>query len=316
MHRIFILCIGGSYSSWIEWLLWYGHKTQWEMVNASQLLPDGSSHGRRTEEFEKIEGYAKIKHPQGYVQTEEAILHARSITNVDLLTYRCITFQSKDNSYSIRDAIDLIGNSNFTGIYIDINNDDMRDIVFLNAEKKIESITFYFDRRSKSLNTIRKWKPTANSLSDLENWERRELISTLYPGMYQDYLDASLEDIPPSVLAITIDDILYSDVTVLVKKIFSHAGIPLREESLAHIKQEHAKMISLQESLKELAAIKTIINACLVKQNVGMPPISKVSESIVQRRLRDLHGIDLRWYGLNDWPTKTGELIERMIDKS
>ena len=192
----------------------------------------------------------------------------------------------------------------------------MRDIVFLNAEKKIESITFYFDKNSDSLDTIRKWKPTANLLSDLENWELRELISTLYPLMYQDYLDVSLKDMPSSVLVITIDDILYGDVTALVKQIFNHAGMMLREESLAHIKQEHTKMVSLQESLRELANIKKIVDACLAKQNVEMPPISSTGEAIVQRRLRDLHGIELRCYGLNKWPTKTGELIDRMIERS
>jgi hypothetical protein len=308
--------VGGAYGSWIEWLLWYGHETQWEMVNSSQLLPDGSSHSRRPEEFEKIEGYEKIKHPIGYFETEEAILHARSITDVDLLTYRCIIFQSKKNNYSIRDAIDLVGNSNFTGIYIDINNNDMQDIVFLNTEKKITPLFSIVAKNTpRNIEMIRQWNPAADSIFDLELWERRELFSMAYTGMYQDQLNVSLEDIPPSVLVINIDDILCGNVTELVRKMFDHAKMPLREEALVHIKQEHVKMLSLQESIRELKAIKTIVDACLAKQNISMQPISSMGEAIVQRRLRD-HGVDLHWYGLNDWPTETGKLIERMIDKS
>ena len=310
MHRIFIMYIGGAYGYWIEWLLWYGHETQWEMVNTSQLLPDGSSHSRRDEEFEKIEGYEKIKHPIGYFETEEAILHARSITDVDLLTYRCITYKAKKNSnYSIRDAIDLVGDSNFTGIYIDINNDDMRDLVFLNAEKKITPKHEY------SLDMIRQWDPAVNLVTDLEPWEFREMLSLFYTGLHDDYLTVSLEDIPPSVLVINIDDILYGNVTELVRKMFDHAKMPLREEALTHIKQEHVKMLSLQKSIVELKIIKATVDACLSKQNISMQPISLEGEAIVQKRLRD-HGIELRCYGLNDWPTKTGELIERMIDQS
>jgi hypothetical protein len=305
--------IGGAYGSWIEWLLWYGHETQWEMVNSSQLLADGSSHQHKlvtnTKEYLEIKGYEKIKHPQGYTETEEAILHARSITDVDLLTYRCITYKAKNSNYSIRDAIDLVGDSNFTGIYIDINNDDMRDLVFLNAEKKIEPKHEY------SLDMIQQWDPAVNLVTDLEPWEFREMLSLFYPGLHDDYLTVSLEDIPPSVLVINIDDILYGNVTKLVRKMFDHAKMPLREEALTHIKQEHVKMLSLQKSIVELKIIKATVDACLSKQNISMQPISLAGEAIVQKRLRD-HGIELRCYGLNDWPTKTGELIERMIDQS
>ena len=313
MHRIFILYTPGAYGSWIEWLLWYGHETQWEMVNASQLLADGSSHQHelvtKTKEYPEIKGYEKIKHPQGYVRTEEAILHARSITDVDLLTYRCITYKAKNSNYGIRDAIDLVGDSNFTGIYIDINNDDMRDLVFLNCEKKVTPGRVY------PLDMIRQWDPAVNSVADLKPWEFREMCSLIYSSSYTDCLNVSLEDIPPSVLVINIDDILYGNVTELVRKMFDHAKMPLREEALSHIKQEHAKMLSLQESIVELKIIKATVDACLSKQNISMQPISSIGEAIVQKRLRDF-GFELRCYGLNDWPTKTGELIERMIDKS
>lgn len=296
MKKVFIFYTSGSYGSWIEWLLGYGHETHWQFISSSQLLDDGSSHSRNpiTDPI--------IRHPNGHAEIQQALLH---IADSDFLTYRCIPKTSAEET--IDDIVNLVASKEKT-IYIAINTQDEKDIVVLNMDKKIKAYRTHLDVPT---SVFQRWKRDATAISDLEDWEFRELFSLYYFPMI-DSLCSPIGTISPDALTINIDEILYGDVDLLVKKMFSFCNIPLRDDVVPHMQKEHARMLELQQSIKELAIIKETINACLEGREIEIPPISLVAQAIIQKRLRD-QGVELRCYGLNNWPKTSSELIKLLL---
>ena len=70
------------------------------------------------------------------------------------------------------------------------------------------------------------------------------------------------------------------------------------------------KLRNLRNLKKQI--IKETINACLEGREIEIPPISLVAQAIIQKRLRD-QGVELRCYGLNNWPKTSSELIKLLL---
>lgn len=292
--RLFIFYHPGAYGSWVEWVIQRCHADFARFTKPSPLQEDGSSH-RHT----RLMDY-DISHPQGHQSILKSLEYR---DDVPLLTFRAIPKTSINE-----DAAEIMNHAaaSVNCIYISVGNDRMRELVLLNADKKIQP----YARQLSEIDQIRQWNSDAQSIDDLAAWEIREYLSLHYYTSIKDMTELT-QPLDDSILTLDVSEIL-DDAESMVMKIFDRFRLPLLQDNIPSIKQEHAKMLRLQDSLRELEAIDSSIAACLGGQDVAIPEISLLAQAIMQKRLRDL-GYEMRCYGLNQWPTSTAALHKLLV---
>ena len=290
MKRIFIFFQPGAYGWWLSWLISINHATHHDKVFSDQLLEDGSSHNR-------LRLDKGVDHPAGYDAIRRSFEHVPP-PGLDLFTYQCIPSLYPHESTDV--ITSEIAERGGDCIHINILDRDARDIVHLNTWYKIPDSRLRFGPHH--LGSIRGWNPKADSEDDLAPWELREFISYIEN-------DVGVSSTNPKVLNIDVMDILFGDQSAIIDRIFDRFELPRRE---IDVSAQHAKMLSKQASVSDLASIKDVISRCLAGEEGEIPEMNLYAQAITQRRLREM-GIGIRCHGLDVWPTTLGQLRSLLI---
>lgn len=297
-NKLYIFYFGGTYGTWVDWLISFGHEQLNPLVSDSPIQSDGSSHAHRGLITEK-----SIYHPIG----SAAIIKSTNFdtSGLPLAILKAIP-DFGENTVPRNDVINQIARDHMS-INIVCEDEDDYDLAFLNGMYKIKNLW----RTLITPDSYHKWNPRARSLDDLALWEERELCSIFFDGMFRDIYQSDIP-VDDSVLTIKLKEIVNGDVEELVNKIFSYFGFPLKPAAMEVIKREHQKMLSLQTALGEIYVINHVVSAIQANEHINFQPLSLYAESVLQRRLRHL-GYEMRCYNVNELPNNTTDLHKLLV---
>lgn len=298
--KIYILYHGGTYGSWIRWLIEYandiGHR--YKIIPSNPIIADGSSHSMIT---------LPNAHPGGLEETmialDEVVEEAcgykiyrvipiiDSVTNIDMFLTELLKRKNTEDKV----------------IYVDVDGHYNKEIAFLNIELKIDWIPHFNQGLA---DKVRLWDCTKSEFEELERWQQRELISLYYEEMIQ-----SLTESPKlnhNMMMIKMSDIFKEDIISFTTKILKYCDLPIRKNVNNVLRTAHDTMMQKQASFELHRIIYNTVDACVRNENIDIPPLSLFAEAMVQNLLFK-QGKEIRCYQLNKFPCTTGQLMELII---
>jgi len=298
--KIFLTYHPGSYGSYLRWVLDYandqGHR--FSTISSDPFLPDGSAHNFNRQDSTHPNGLAEIERCLDEVANEPC----------GYRIYR--TVPVVDRIHNIDDVLSVMFNKLSTQdrcIYVSVNSQHDRDLVFLNTEFKIENT---LDALSEQLD------PKTSTYGETKfmespRWMQREILSMWYDKMMLSLTANPTLDYP-DLLIIRLEDILKGDPVMLARKMLDHCGLGFRDGVDYVLLHQHKMMLSLQSSIVTLDETYRAVDACLQGLDMPLRYQTLFSESILQCKLREL-GKEIRCYDLNEFPSSTADLI-RLLD--
>ena len=162
-------------------------------------------------------------------------------------------------------------------------------------------------------NNINQWNKNYTSFKDAQRWEIREWFSLSYPKWVSKWM-YSHKPLDSTYLKISNNDYLNTTQDCF-KKIFDYCNLTF-DQSLA---AEYNDFINVWQSaqqpiVNEYTIVNNIVDAVIKKYEYNWNDLNIIQESIVQKKLKD-HGLELKCWGLNTFPTNTAQLnnyLERL----
>lgn len=297
--KIYIIYHPGSYGSYIRWIIEYcndiGHR--YKFIPKNPIAPDGSSHTMFT---------LPNAHPAGIDGILETLKE-----EVDELCgykiYRACPSLAPPATDIVLQGLSNDKNQDVRIIYIDVDGIDSRIHCFLNLELKTP-----WDLSALGLHDRAKyWKENSSNFFELDRWQQREIISLNCFEMIES-LTKCPDSINEEIMVIKMSEIIHSDIVDLAKKIINHCHLPLRSDYEARLCKARDSMLNAQRSFILYESILEIVDAVIRKRNIDIAPMTLFAEALVQRLLRD-KGLELKCYGLNEFPKTTADLIDKII---
>lgn len=157
------------------------------------------------------------------------------------------------------------------------------------------------------------WK---KDIENLQNWEIREWLSYyIFPQHLSEVRFNEFNSINNTILKISLSEL--RDETFLVfKKICNFLDLKIvRSDKEADLMISEWKELQIHKHKDRL--INDLTNAIVENKNIKFSTnLTIVDQAEIQRRLREKHNIEIKCYGLNDWPTNTSELNKLLIRKN
>ena len=154
---------------------------------------------------------------------------------------------------------------------------------------------------------ITRWGHSYESLSDMQHWELRELLSQYYSGVISGWM--SQAPLAVNTINVTMTEMLHETVSAL-KRIISFTGFTLSDEDRLRAFAEKWKKAQ-QYIIDEHALALNIVDR-VIAGDTGFTwdtcKLSLISEAIIQKRLRDA-GYEIRCFGLDEFPNNTETLV-------
>jgi len=278
--KIIILFPGGAFGSTLEYCI-RKFSAEFETIHAS-IQPDGSMHGFLKQAHIIYQNdFDKIKN--SYQNIFSLVYPNHSNTTVEeLVNY----FKSCINNKKV--------------IFVTLDNEE--------AVEKNELFAFYkipnkLEVQCK-LENIRKWNYEHNTVYDMQRWELRECLSLLYED-YVPMLAQAKQLSKKEWLNLNPQNILDSfDETI--KKIFSYLNLTLDDEQ--GLKEFADIWLSKQQYiLDKHKTLQTVFENIIQNTDYKWNNLDIVSEALLQYKLKK-HGILLKCFNLNNFPTSTREL--------
>lgn len=292
--KIYILYHPGSYGSYVRWLLEYandmGHR--FRHIPDNPLLADGSSHNMIT---------LPNEHPRGMqiISTLDETVDEPCGYKI----YRALPVVDENNTTD--DIIDKLVQGKSADdrvIYIDVNGQDAKDLIYLNFEQK----TDYKDSFTKNLQKhVHRFDVNAGDFWQLDRWQQRELLSLYYPGMINSLIKSP--QYSSHVLYVDMYDILHGNVHELCSRLLQHCQLQPRPNCMSQVTLMHEHMLHAQSSMAMLQHVREIMHACLHDLDLVIREQTLFSESMIQHYLR-LNGFEMRCYQLDDFPKTVSAL--------
>lgn len=156
-------------------------------------------------------------------------------------------------------------------------------------------------------NNVKQWNQEYNSWCDMQPWELREWFSLAYPQWVQEWSD-SQHYVNDTWLKISNTEII-NNTEYTFKKIINFCGLTVSEGLNEFVTDWKTAQ---QYIVDEFILLDNIISSTLELQDFYWQPVSIVSESIIQQRLRSI-GYELQCDGLNIFPTSSKDLYKLLI---
>lgn len=152
------------------------------------------------------------------------------------------------------------------------------------------------------------WNPKYSDYKDLTPWEFREWFSIFYPGWISEW-QQSVHQVPDDWLKISCGDIL-SEPQKMFENVISYCKLTKKPgiDEFAKVWQQAQQYIT-----KEYQSLDHIVDCVITQQNITWNPLNYISESIIQKKLRD-HGYEIRCDGLDIFPTNSLDLYNLLDD--
>jgi hypothetical protein len=160
---------------------------------------------------------------------------------------------------------------------------------------------------------INTYKDQFQSTDNPPPWQIREMISYQYESDYQLYVNTYSAVDSKNIINVSIRNLVDDFKTTLIK-MFNDLGLELtRPEEIVPVQQE---WLSLQYYLDRDQLCHRIVESAVTGQefNWKHANLALYEEAFVQWQLRVLHNKDLLCYGLDQFPTNTTSLIEKLVN--
>lgn len=202
--------------------------------------------------------------------------------------------------------------------FLDIN----RKVIFLNCTEN--SVLLNINNKitknpqtsnwMDSLNILKKNIERYNKNRDsLNTWEERELLSFFVFKQHESESEYKTFEMPinDNFLYISIESLI-DNFESTIRKIFNFINLDIHRENFDEIYSEWIKLQFYKDSDKNA---KEILSAILNNKFLDWSDknLSIVDEAWIQYQLRDEHGIEIKCWNLNKFPTNTEDLKSYLI---
>jgi hypothetical protein len=151
---------------------------------------------------------------------------------------------------------------------------------------------------------------------NMDTWEVRESISFWFPEFVQwlkPYYPILQVD---NCVVVELRDLL-SDLESVLDKIFTATKLewsPVHREGIDSLIE---KWLSLQKHVNKDAVCQAIVNSIINSTHYDWrdQQLTMYDEAFIQWALRDLHGLDMKCYNVNVFPTNTTDLRNLLINE-
>ena len=146
----------------------------------------------------------------------------------------------------------------------------------------------------------------------MDRWEIRESISFWF-GEYQYYMNSFYSVNDHCVIVDLLD--LIANLESALDKIFSATGLQWSQAHREDIGAVTERWLSLQKHLHKDTVCQSIVSSIVNSTNYEWADqnLTAYDEAFVQWTLRDLHGLGMRCYNVNVFPTNTTDLRNLLI---
>jgi len=278
----------GAYGTFVEWCLTYftgqlpAGQQSWPFVDAT-----GSAH--------KFRGN-HIKQPARAFQTNEGF----NTTDMYLQSDKSVAFARTHADFTdMQEYINTYYNNIKQFVYIRPGPSTLL-LILNNVIDKIPDNRF-IDLSTKHV------KP------GMDRWEIRESISFWF-GEYQTSYMESFYSVADNCVIIELPDLM-SDLKTALDKIFSATGLQWSQAHSEDIGAVTERWLSLQKHLNKDTICQSVIASTinLTNYNWADQNLTVYDEAFIQWTLRDLHGLAMRCYNVNVFPTNTTDLRNLLI---
>jgi len=228
---------------------------------------------------------------QGTAHNHYKEFHPRSIDDLTHLAdqkVRTPVYPFRNNM-PLQDVFDYLNNDQ--NIIVCANNLISAELNILFFYYKVPNGPEYLFR---DINDVTQWNKSYATYKEMQGWELRECFSLYYSGLVSRWINPPVTG---DYLRVFNADLL-SNTTHEFKRILDYvnqSAEKVTDEFVVHWKK------SQQYITDEFSLIDQIVDHTLAQSKFDWKPISIVSESIIQKRLRDL-GYEIRCDGLNEFP--------------
>jgi hypothetical protein len=288
MKNVCIVFSGGCYGTFTEWCLNYFSDPKFPTDMPFTALTNAH----------KFKG-------NHLVNTKRCLDYIRSDNNFEF-----VRFHPKINEQeNVLENLKLVS-QHFKKVIFNIPTNDTIIWSLNNKLEKIWGIKEWLRRNDALINeNIKRWK-VCDSYSQLDTWELREFLSFF---IYEQHLaETELEDIQvnyknlKNVHTITLKD-FKTNFKNTINDLLEYCQIsPIRIETLDYI---HSVWLENQHHMFKDELISKIVDSLLTDKFYSWHDknLTLGDEALIQYFLRQ-HGIEIRCYNLNTFPTNTADL--------
>lgn len=197
--------------------------------------------------------------------------------------------------------------------------EEINQIIFIRPHDFLEYFDNQFEKQSlsnedhlvKSLN-LDLGKKLQNHWQDSNIWQKRELWSYYLPEVListKEQFQRTEKSIPEDRKIFFINSYtILDDLNFTLTEIFSYFNLKqtVNEDIINSI---HTEYISLQKNRNKTQLVQRIVDDCLDKKLNIIPKLTIFDEAIIQHLFRNM-GIEMKCYGLNEFPKNTIELYK------
>jgi hypothetical protein len=290
-----IIYPGGGYGTFFEWCLTY-FSGELESNSSPLISATGSAHkfwGHPLDFSNPTGHHLECLTVDQYLNSDSNFTFARSHARADV------------NSAQV--YVDKYGNA-FKHIIEPRPDNTVMLEIFLNL---LHKVSFANDIVDKIYNA-------SSITSNDDKWEVREKLSFYLRSRYL-HLDSERRHFTaPNVITIPIAR-LHNQFKSCIQEVFDSIGIkgdPSREHEMDTVLADWA---SNQKFLNIDSLCQQFVKAAISGEEYSWPrlatlPLNIFIESYIQMLLRDLHGLEIRCYNLNVFPTNAKNLKELLIN--
>lgn len=163
-----------------------------------------------------------------------------------------------------------------------------------------------------NLENVSKWNSNYTHWSQFEPWELREWFSLFYESWVSEWIDIENDIKSVDNKLILNNNNILKNLDLEFKKIVNHCKLSIKEDDKYHkfLTDWTSKQ---QYILTEFYLLDEIINNTISNEHLIWNKLNFVSESILQRRLRQ-QGYEIKCYNLNEFPTNSKQLY-KLLEK-
>jgi len=282
-----IIFSSGAYGHFVRWCIMYFSG----QVQGVPFLNDGSSHRSGVEVgLREHATNLRLFHPKGPGDnTQGQVLHQRLDAFVD--TY------SK--------GILLYGNYNR---FLLIMNNKIEKIV-----PSLQSwINDLVQQMPEMAGNLKEWQ--VENLSQMSPWQIREFLSYFIWTQHASEceIDTIVDYHDPRLIKIDVDQLI-NHFQPTVEQLLDFCGLTKTRDNFEEIYQAWYR---LQKHINKDQLVDSIINSVInnVELTWADKNLSLIDEAVIQMKLRDQHQLDLQCYGLDQFPSNTGDLKKLLIE--
>lgn len=240
--------------------------------------------------------------------------------------------QIKKPSYTFQTAVELSGMDTYLAgnqlvrfARTHADNQDMQE--FINCYRsQLNNIVYIQPAENNFLlliNNVIDKISAANGIKDMLHtyvregqapWEVRESISNFIKGTRNYY--SKYYTVNHNCIVVELNQLI-ANLEGSLDRLFDQVGLCWSDQHRADLDTVAEKWLGLQKHLDKDLLCQNIINATLKGINYSWQQqvLSRYDEAYIQWALRDLHGLDMRCYNVNAFPTNTTDLRNLLINE-